>query len=441
MKINKDILLCSLSKEYRYQKEISLYKPYQVKKDGFSLDIIFRDRKISDLIGFTCSNLETTSAVNLFMKNIYNIWNNVSNSNQEHLLSIILDGENCWEFYKNDGWDFLTKLYEVLSTDHNFETLTVSEYLERFPHKSVLPKLWPGSWINHNFSIWIGHPEDNLAWEYLSRTRRDLERFEKNHSGDEYKQVLEKAWKEIYIAEGSDWNWWYGDEHSSGNDDAFDNLYRKHLINVYELIGEKVPHWLYVAIKGRFKTKPTFGPVGFITPKIDGKVNNYFEWYNAGFYDVGKSGGTMHQAENIIKSFHYGFDLENFYLRIDTIIPLIPEKIGAVTFKLVFLNAKKEIVLNLFYREDNSKESILYEVDESSERKSLIEVKRIQSVGVGKVIEIAVPFADIGVKDEEEISFVIVVEKEEAEMERWPNRGIVHFVKPKEDYFISHWSA
>ena len=440
---DEDVLLNSFSsKEKRYHKERLLYKPYKVKKDEHSLSIVFRDKKISNLIGFTCSNLETDAAVDLFMKNLYNIWETVSLSGEDHLLSIILDGENCWEYYKNDGRDFLTKIYKILSADHNFQTVTVSEYLEQFPFKTTLPKLWPGSWINHDFGVWIGHPEDNLAWDSLSCARKDLKKFEKTHPQDEYKEIIEKAWKEIYIAEGSDWNWWYGDDHCSGNDDAFDNLFRKHLISVYELIGEKVPNRLYVAIKGQFKTtKTAFGPIGFLSPKIDGKVNNYFEWYNAGFYDVGKLGGTMHQTKSIIKSFHYGFDLNNLYLRIDTTVPLLSGKIGQVTFKLVFLNTKKEIILNLFQEKDTPGKAGLWALDESSGNKFFVEIKPIQSVAVDKIIEAAVSFTDIGVKDDEEVAFVIVVEKESLEIERWPNRNLVHFIKPKEDYFIANWSA
>ena len=443
---DEDVLLNSLSsKERRYHKERLLYKPHKAKKGEHSLDIVFRDKKISNLIGFTCSNLETDEAVELFMKNLCNIRDAVSLNGEDHLLSIILDGENCWEYYKNDGRDFLTKIYKILSTDPGFRTVTVSEYLEQFPIKTTLPKLWPGSWINHDFGVWIGHPEDNLSWDYLSRTRKDLKRFEKNHPGDEYKEIIEKAWREIYIAEGSDWNWWYGDDHCSGNDDAFDNLYRKHLINVYTLIGERVPNGLYVAIKGQFETtKATFGPVGFISPKIDGKINSYFEWYNAGFYDVGKLGGTMHQTKSIIKSFHYGFDLGNLYLRIDTTVPLIQEKIGDITVKLAFLNTKKEVILNLFQQKNDSEKTNIadiWAIDESLENRPLIKIKPIQSVAVEKIIEIGISFTDIGVKDDEEIAFVIIVEKEGLEMERWPNRSLVRFIKPKEDYFIAHWSA
>ncbi len=175
--------------------------------------------------------------------------------------------------------------------------------------------------------------------------------------------------------------------------------------------------------------------------KIDGKINNYFEWYNAGFYDVGKLGGTMHQTKSIIKSFHYGFDLENLYLRIDTTVPLIQEKIGDVTVKLAFLSTKKEVILNLFQQKDNSKKADIWAIDESLENKPLVKIKPIQSVAVEKIIEIGISFADIGVKDDEEIAFVIIVEKEGLEMERWPNRNLVRFIKPKEDYFVAHWSA
>ena len=62
--------------------------------------------------------------------------------------------------------------------------------------------------------------------------------------------MLLKAQEEILIAEGSDWNWWYGPEHHSANDREFDELYRKHLSNVYQALGRTPPDYLAQPIAG-----------------------------------------------------------------------------------------------------------------------------------------------------------------------------------------------
>ena len=99
-----------------------------------------------------------------------------------------------------------------------------------------LPRLFAGSWISHNFAIWIGHPEDNRGWDALHADPRVPRRRGAVAAGTTRRRSAE-AWEEIYIAEGSDWFWWYGDDHSSALDALFDHLFRKHLRNVYTLLG------------------------------------------------------------------------------------------------------------------------------------------------------------------------------------------------------------
>jgi hypothetical protein len=106
----------------------------------------------------------------------------------------------------------------------------------------AMNRLWPGSWINANYDTWIGEREENLAWRYLLRTRRDL-------AGSGLPQpdprtdpprartkewYASRAWEEMYAAEGSDWFWWYGDDQTApGADRPLDAAYLTHLENVY----------------------------------------------------------------------------------------------------------------------------------------------------------------------------------------------------------------
>ena len=146
-------------------------------------------------------------------------------------MPIILDGENAWEWYEANGRPFLRELYRRISEDPNLEALTVSEALAKF-EAEPLHGIFPGSWINANFNIWIGAEEDNQAWELLLAARRAYD-----ETPDVPESARKLAYEELLIAEGSDWNWWYGPEHGSDNRPEFDQLYRDHLVNVYRALG------------------------------------------------------------------------------------------------------------------------------------------------------------------------------------------------------------
>ena len=166
----------------------------------------------------------------------------VIDSGRDAVLSIILDGENAWESYDGNGRDFLRRFYDRLQKEPQIEPITISEAIARHQPENFgkLRGLVPGSWINANFNVWIGAPEDNKAWDYLSQAR-DFYDENASHARDDQRNL---AYEELLIAEGSDWNWWYGPEHHSANDRDFDELYRKHLSNVYTALGGVPPDHL-----------------------------------------------------------------------------------------------------------------------------------------------------------------------------------------------------
>ncbi|MDP2939047.1 MAG: glycoside hydrolase family 57 protein [Candidatus Omnitrophota bacterium] len=210
-----------------------LYKPYKINYKDKSLNIIFRDANLSNLIGFVYHRLPTNNAVDDLLGHLNLIAK--SSVKDDCLVTIALDGENAWEYYPNDGIDFLSLLYERLSNTSNIQTITVSEFLKTHPAKDYLTRLSAGSWIEGNFNKWIGTPQKNIAWQYLAKARERLETIL-----SEKKQInLELAFKQIYAAEGSDWFWWLGENHG-----AFDNLFRKHLTNFYKIINEPSPDYL-----------------------------------------------------------------------------------------------------------------------------------------------------------------------------------------------------
>jgi alpha-amylase/alpha-mannosidase (GH57 family) len=211
-----------------------LYQPYLLKRKEGDLNIIFRDRNLSDLIGFVYYAWKTEAAVQDFIGHLELIHN--AAKAQDLLVTVAMDGENAWEYYTNDGADFLNLLYQRLSESKFIKTITVSEYLEKFSPQAEIKRLACGSWIYAEFGKWIGHPLKLRAWECLALARKELE----THNLQLATHNLELAYKQIYIAEGSDWFWWYGDE-TNGD---FDKLFRTHLLNFYALIAKDAPAYL-----------------------------------------------------------------------------------------------------------------------------------------------------------------------------------------------------
>ncbi|MCX7913823.1 MAG: hypothetical protein N2511_04485 [Thermodesulfovibrionales bacterium] len=393
---DEEVLARSLSKPLRDSQGTlvspsELYKPYNYN----GVSIIFRDHILSDLIGFSYSGWNTESAVRDFIHRLSHIKNSLADD-QICLVPIILDGENAWEYYVNDGNDFLDGIYKVLTEDERFKTVKISEFLEEFGYGESLTYLHPGSWINANFKIWIGHEEDNLAWDYLTRTRDDLASFSLSHP----EKDLTEAWEAIYAAEGSDWNWWYGDEHVTETQEDFDELFRSYLIKVYESMGLDAPHYLYVPIKIEARSiQPQIEPRGFIYPKIDGVMTSYFEWYLGAFVDVKRSGGSMHKSESLISGIYYGFNKDNLYIRIDP-TKNFKEIEGEIIFRI---NILQPMVAKIVFNPTLSKNAFLHIKDNGK----WVCINDNIKAAVDHIFEVEIAFKDIYAKENEEIQFYI----------------------------------
>jgi alpha-amylase/alpha-mannosidase (GH57 family) len=283
------------------------YRAYNWVQNDRQMRMIFRDRYLSDLIGFEYSRMSAHDAAGHFLDRIRQ-----NTEGRECLVPIILDGENAWEWYEANGRPFLRELYRRISEDPGLEALTVSEALAKF-EAEPLPGIFPGSWINANFNIWIGAEEDNQAWELLLAARRA---YDETPNASEHARKL--AYEELLIAEGSDWNWWYGPEHGSDNRPEFDQLYRDHLVNVYRALGLVPPEALSRTIlrleqSGEIHETPQ-NPI-HIT--LDGEITSYFEWMGAGRYRPDPRSGAMHGGAPPIWEMFYGCDGESVAVRLD----------------------------------------------------------------------------------------------------------------------------
>ena len=289
-----------------------LYCPHRFSSNGRSLSLFFRDHQLSDLIGFVYSRMEADAAAADLHYRIRAAGRSVTD--RPAVVSVILDGENAWEYYRGNGREFLRRFYGRLASDPEVRAVTASEALQAVQPES-LDHVVPGSWINANFDIWIGADEDNRAWDLLSEARD----FYAQHCQDP--QVSEEhrkmAREELWIAEGSDWCWWYGPEHSTANDEEFDLLYRKHLSNIYHLLGGSPADELAVPIKRPRARALTLAPTGRIEPRIDGLVTTYFEWLGAGMYEPDSTSSSMHGAAQFLEALYYGYNDKAVFLRVD----------------------------------------------------------------------------------------------------------------------------
>ena len=420
----------SLDAKERSMSREAVFKPYLLTRDNSNLQIVFRHHGLSDRIGFVYANVPYKEAVSDFITRLHKTRDELRGSSA-NLVTIIMDGENAWEYYPNDGYDFLHELYQRLSEDDTLRMVTVSEYLDKFPAEENLPQLHAGSWIDANFKIWIGHSEDNTSWEYLRKVREDLVDFQSARKDEKYEEAIRQAWEEIYIAEGSDWNWWYGPEHDSAQEEEFDDLYRLHLKNVYRLIGKEPPGFLFIPIMP-MKSAPTGEPMGFIFPVLDGRDTSYYEWRAAGYLDIAESGGTMHRAESRVKRIYFGFNLENLYLRIDV---RENEGFDDLSFSFLFvLPADINVELSLSPDAKTIEAVIL-----RKEKDACSAIKKISAIAVDKVIELGLDFATLGVKGGDEIKLYLLVKKDSVELERWPRSAPLAIEVPTENYELMRW--
>jgi len=298
-----------------------LYTVHRYESGPAQMNLIFRDHSISDLIGFVYSGMPAADAARHLIHNIKNAADPILNTGRDALVPIILDGENAWEYYPASGREFLRRFYDALQRTPGMKAVTVSEAISQHQGNNRLTSLVPGSWINANFNVWIGAPEDNRAWDYLNQARE----FYSQNAARASAEQRRLAYEELLIAEGSDWNWWYGPEHHSANDREFDELYRKHLSNVYQSLGARPPDNLSQPIIGG-AVRPSFIPqTAYIHPRITGDIVRYFDWMGAALYTADRRAGAMHGKQFLLDAAYCGIDEANVYGRLEFVEARRPE--------------------------------------------------------------------------------------------------------------------
>lgn len=429
---DEDIFYRSLENpESRNQKSsigTNFHRPFLLQRPSGNIGIIFRDHKLSDRIGFVYSSWDADKAASDFVNQLASIRSLLKPSEMENnVIPIILDGENAWEYFENDGIDFLNSLYKLLSRDDRFETVTVSELFEKTSVQKDIPHLFAGSWIAHNFKIWIGHEEDNRAWDLLFDAREALVNYQEKNPGED-PEGMSQAWEEIYIAEGSDWCWWYGDDHSSQEDDLFDSIFRSHLAAVYSIIGQETPKAVLKPIRSTKTRTAVIQPSNFLSPTIDGEITHFYEWYDAGSFNCRKASSTMHRVVNVVNEIFFGFDQDNLYFRLDLFTSAQEETLSDYTFEL-------ELWTRKVYRFRCSQTIRKFEsADEKEDKFGELEFKG--KVALKNVVEISIPRKQIEFGDDFEVNLRVRVYKADQLIETWPSMDLIKYQAPTEDKSI-----
>lgn len=410
-----------------------LYRPWRIENGDEKLQMIFRDHAMSDLIGFHYQRSRPHDAANDLIYKLKAIGHAVESQNagRRALVPIILDGENCWEYYPDGGVEFLRKLYRSCAADKEIMPQTVSDYLDEHPATDRIGHLFAGSWISHNFHIWIGHHEDNTAWDLLHETREFL--VAKQTEDKLPKKQLDRALEELYIAEGSDWFWWFGDDHSSAQDSLFDQLFRKHLQNVYTLLEEPIPQSLTRPITHAEHRKLHTSPTGFLPVRVDGR-HTYFEWISAGHYVAGNERGTMTiVTQGIVREVFFGFDHERLLLRIDTAGNAAEDLRQIDEIHLKFAEPAK-LELRLLGLRKGEPQPALYRNNRRIARTNT-------EVGLGRILEIGVPLSELKLDPETPIQMYVEAFTGENSIDRAPSEGTLELEAPTPDFELVMWQA
>ncbi|MGC1491094.1 MAG: glycoside hydrolase family 57 protein, partial [Candidatus Acidiferrum sp.] len=305
-----------------------MYKPLRVQLGARSITGLFRDHHLSDLIGFVYSRMNGKDAAADLHGRLRELGERVQTS-QPLTVCLFLDGENAWEYYPGNGREFLREFYGRIQGDQDFRALTASEAISAAGEVPSNSGIFPASWINANFDVWIGSSEDVAAWELLWDAREaygkavDARRKGREDAPDE--AALRTAQESLLAAEGSDWCWWFGPEHSTANDAEFDALYRKHLTAVYLALGQVAPEDLAKPIKHKPEHALQLAPTSLLKISVDGRDTSYFEWLGAGLYSPERRGGAMHGRTFYLHELRYGFENERFCVRVDPFLDVLGE--------------------------------------------------------------------------------------------------------------------
>jgi alpha-amylase/alpha-mannosidase (GH57 family) len=411
----------------------SLYRPWKVSAGpGREVAMLFRDRSLSDVIGFTYAKVPAKEAVADFLSHVGAIGEAWQRDGQQGpaTVGVFLDGENAWEHYPESGRDFLDRLYAALETSEVVESVTMSDAALAATGPAV-QRIHSGSWIEASYRIWIGHREDRQAWAALGRARDAVTAAEQ--AGLDPEKVA-AARRHLYAAQASDWYWWYGEDFTTELAAEFDGLFRGHVIKAALLVGANPPLEALEPIKraggeavSGVEAKPLREPTFLTTPTLDGRETTFFEWQGSGLYRPGQHRGSMYGGAQAFHVLHYGFDLSAFYLRLDPAESPARAAEVANRLRIVVLAADRQTAVDFPLVPDGVVRPGQHKGDDLGE------------AAFAQVLELAVPFAALGLAPGMKVALSVHALRGEVEVERLPRYGFLAFTVPDADFEHVNW--
>jgi alpha-amylase/alpha-mannosidase (GH57 family) len=427
---DEGVLLASLPPDA--PRLASLYRPWRISTgSGGEVAMLFRDRSLSDLVGFTYQNVPAAKAVEDFLGHVGAIGEAWRQARQPGpaTVGVFLDGENAWEHYPESGREFLDRLYGALEASARVRTVTMSEATHHAPGRP-LPRIHSGSWIEASYRIWIGHREDRQAWTALGKVHDAVAAAERAGGADA--GALAQARRHLYAAEASDWFWWYGDDFTTPLAGEFDALFRGHVIRAALLAGAVPPPEALAPIKrlgeapAGLEAGSAREPTFLLTPTIDGRETSYFEWQGSGVYRPGQHRGSMYGGAQAFQVLHYGFDLGALYLRLDPAES--PERSAelATAVRVEVLADRRTAVEFPLARDGKVHPG----------RRGGVEAGQ---AAFAQVLEIALPFPALGLAPGMKVALSVHALRGEVEVERLPRHGFLAVTVPDADFEQLNW--
>lgn len=310
---DEEVLLRSLGPSVRLSgegdKARTVFRPWRLA-GAASPVLFFRDRLLSDRIGFSYATWDPGPAAEDFVARLQGI--RTAADGEELVVPVILDGENAWETYSENGAPFLRALARALAAADGIAVVKPSDVVSSMEPRT-LPRLTAGSWVDGNFRTWIGAPAKNRAWDLLGRIRETLAPAIAGAPALSPPEILRGgapgpavAKAALFAAEASDWFWWFGDDHTSAHDSVFDALFRAHLVTACRALERPVPPELEQPVERR-GAAPAVVSTSPVSPHIDGHSPDFFEWLGAGRH-AARPRGTMERGTFVVREILFGGD-------------------------------------------------------------------------------------------------------------------------------------
>jgi alpha-amylase/alpha-mannosidase (GH57 family) len=409
----------------------ALYEAYELLTPAGAIDIVFRDHALSDLIGFQYARMEAQAAVGDLFSHLGSIGRAWGSEGTRPLVTLVLDGENPWEHYPQGGRDFLHGLFRALESSDDVRGVLLGEALLQ-RRKRKLSRLHPGSWIDANFRVWIGHPEHHhAAWDALSTVRHALEQA---RAAGLSPALCEEAERHLLVAEGSDWFWWYSGEFATETSAEFDQLFRARLRVACTALGIDPPAQVERSLSALRSRRSAVDaavhmPEALLAPVLDGRETHFGEWSKAGHLLADPARGSMYHGNLVFVSLRFGFDAEHLYLRLD------PKD------RSVFRGDDLFLELHLSSDSRAFTLGVPIRIDVISAVHAGADGDQLGESCAHSILEARISLSRIGVLAGERMGLWLAVKRKALVLQRLPAVGAVELSVPGADFERAHWKV